>query len=66
MKSMEMSIMTECNDIDKCICWHGNDENLRKCIERNKFVQQIRNELMKKRYNKIFSKKSYCSKIKSG
>lgn len=42
-------------DIEKYVCWNGCDDKLHDCIERSKFVKDIRKKLIKKKYKKKFS-----------
>ncbi|MHA1436038.1 MAG: hypothetical protein ACTSPD_00540 [Promethearchaeota archaeon] len=41
--------MSETKYIKKCFCWNGCDDKLHRCIERNKFVKQVRYHLMQKK-----------------
>lgn len=44
------------SDPDNCISWNCCDDNLKECIERSKYVKQIRNLLKKKKFKKEFKK----------
>ncbi|MFX1340328.1 MAG: hypothetical protein ACFFDK_17090 [Promethearchaeota archaeon] len=41
--------------IEKFFCWNGCEEKLHDCIERSKFVKDIRKDLAKKKYKKKFN-----------
>ena len=36
---------------EKCECWNGCDDALKECIKKNKHVERVRRELMKKKLN---------------
>ena len=38
---------------DDYFCWNACEDKLRECIDRNKFVKDIRNKLAKKKFKKI-------------
>lgn len=46
--------MSTACDIEKCFCWNGCEDKLHDCIERSKFVKNVRKQLTKKKYKKKF------------
>lgn len=39
--------------LNHCCSWNGCDDSLHDCIKRNKFIQDIRNKLAHKKFNKL-------------
>jgi hypothetical protein len=35
-------------------CWHGRDNDLKRCIRKSKFVKNIRDSLTKKKFDDLF------------
>ena len=50
-----MSVLKLRCDEEKKFCWNGDEDALKECIERSKFVKTVRKKLIQKRYNKLFS-----------
>ena len=42
-------------DIEKCFCWNGREDELHDCIDRSKFVTDIRKKLAKKKIKRSSS-----------
>lgn len=46
--------MTIACDVERCFCWNGCDEILHECIERSKYIKDVRKKLAKKKYKDKF------------
>ena len=46
--------MSSACDNEKSFCWNDCEDKLHDCIERSKFVKEVRKKLTKKKYQKKF------------